>query len=53
LRFEGNNATLTRPNMIDVTTVGPVQPPTFTDADVVTVDALRGLYHAYRTGRRP
>lgn len=56
LRFEGNNATLTRLTraiVIDGTKVGPVKPPTFADADVVTVDALQGLYHAYRRGKQP
>lgn len=50
LRFEGNNATLTRPIVIDVTEVGPVTTPTFADADVVSVDDLQGLYDAYRRG---
>lgn len=50
LRFEGNNATLTRPIVIDVTEVGPVTPPTFADADVVSVKDLQGLYDAYRRG---
>ena len=53
LRFEGNNATPTRPIVIDVTKVGPVQPPTFADDEVVTVDALQGLYDAYRRGKQP
>jgi len=53
LRFEGNNTTLTRPIVIDVTKVGLVQPPTFADDEVVTVDALQGLYGAYRRGRQP
>lgn len=53
LRFEGNNTTLTRPIVIDVTKVGPVKPPTFADDEVVTVDALQGLYDAYRRGRQP
>ena len=53
LRFEGNNATLSRPIVIDVTKVGPVTAPTFADADVVKVDALQGLYDAYRRGKQP
>ena len=53
LRFEGNNTTLTRPIVIDVTKVGLVQPPTFADDEVVTVDALQGLYDAYRRGKQP
>ena len=53
LRFEGNNATPTRPIVIDVTKVGPVQPPTFADDEVVTVDAIQGLYDAYRRGKQP
>lgn len=48
LRFEGNNSVLTRPIVIDVTKLGPVTPPTFADADVVTPDDLQGLYDAYR-----
>lgn len=53
LRFEANNTTLTRHIVIDVTKVGPVQPPTFADAEVATVDALQGLYDAYRRGKQP
>ena len=52
LRFEGNNDTLTRPIVIDVTEVGAVTQPTFTDADVVTPEDLEGLYDAYRRGSR-
>ncbi len=52
LRFEGNNATLTRPIVIDITEVGPVTQPTFADTDVVTPQDLDGLYDAYRRGSR-
>lgn len=52
LRFEGNNDTLSRPIVIDITEIGPVIPPTFADADVVTPGDLQGLYDAYRTGAR-
>lgn len=48
LRFEGNNVALTRPIVIDVTELGPVTPPTFDAADVVTPADLQGLYDAYR-----
>lgn len=50
LRFEGNNDTLTRPIVVDVTELGPGTAPQFAESDVVTVDALDGLYDAYRRG---
>ncbi len=53
LRFEGNSSSLSRPIVIDVTKIGPVTPPTFSDSDVATVDALHGLYDAYRRGSQP
>ena len=53
LRFEGNNDTLTRPIVIDVTELGKVTVPPFDDADVVTPQALNGLYDAYRRAQRP
>lgn len=49
-RFEGNNETVTRPIASDVAEVGPVNPPTFADADAVTPQGLRGLYDVYCRG---
>lgn len=52
LRFEGNNDTLTRPIVIDITERGPITSPTVDDSAVVTPQDLDGLYDAYRRGSR-
>lgn len=53
LRFEGNNALLTRPVIVDVLELGPVQIPEISTADIVNASDLGELYGAYRNPATP
>lgn len=49
VRFEGNNTALTRPIVIDVLELGPVEPPDPAADEVIDYADLGDLYQAYRT----